>query len=82
MAGNYRGEKVVWLNTSESKIVNVKFIVPAEELSFWDVKTKPFIVVPDDFEVMIGSSSSDIKSSGYLTVNFFNLSSHVLEFCI
>ena len=54
------------LKPKESKTVS--FVVPAKELAFWDVKTKSFIVEPGDFEVMIGSSSEDIKSRGVFKV--------------
>jgi len=60
------GFERISLDINESKIV--KFIVPAEELSFWDVKTKSFVVEPGEFEVMIGGSSMDIKSTGQFKV--------------
>ncbi|MCK5456693.1 MAG: glycoside hydrolase family 3 C-terminal domain-containing protein, partial [Melioribacteraceae bacterium] len=61
------GFERISLGINESKIV--KFIVPAEELSFWDVKTQSFVVEPGEFEVMIGSSSNDIKSRGQFKVD-------------
>ncbi len=61
------GFERISLDTNESKIV--KFTVPSEELAFWDVKTNSFVVEPGEFEIMVGSSSNDIRSSGEFKVN-------------
>ena len=34
---------------------------PGEKLSFWDVKTHGFVVEPGAFDVLVGSSSEDIR---------------------
>ena len=39
----------------------VEFSVPVSELSFWDERTKKFIVEPGEFEVQVGASSRDIR---------------------
>ncbi len=54
------------LKSNESKTVS--FTIPAQQLSFWDVKTKSFMVESGDFEVMVGSSSNDIKTKGIVKV--------------
>jgi beta-glucosidase len=41
----------------------VSFTLPAEKLSFYDVKTKQFITEPGEFTVMVGGSSEDIRST-------------------
>ncbi|MCK5456786.1 MAG: fibronectin type III-like domain-contianing protein, partial [Melioribacteraceae bacterium] len=60
------GFERISLNPQETKTVS--FTVPAKELAFWDVKTKSFIVEPGDFEVMVGSSSNDIRTKGIVKV--------------
>ena len=47
----------------------VAFTLPGEKLSFWDVKTHGFVVEPGAFEVLVGSSSEDIRVQTRITVN-------------
>jgi beta-glucosidase len=54
------------LEPGESK--TIRFVLPAENLAFWDVNKKAFVVEPGKFEVMVGKSSSDIVSSGSFIV--------------
>jgi beta-glucosidase len=54
-----RGFERISLNPGEKK--TVKFEVPAEKLSFYDEKTHQFIVEPGFFDLMVGSSSEDIR---------------------
>src|SRR4030095_15403391 len=54
-----RGFQRVTLNPGEMKILS--FEVPAEKLSFYDENTHRFIVEPGAFDIMIGSSSEDIR---------------------
>jgi beta-glucosidase len=54
-----RGFQRVTLNPGEKKILS--FELPAEKLSFYDEKTHRFIVEPGIFDIMIGSSSEDIR---------------------
>ena len=44
----------------------VSFKLPYDKLAFYDVKTHGFIVEPGAFDVMIGSSSEDIRATGQL----------------
>ena len=55
-----RGFERISLKPGERKTVS--FTLPAEKLSFYDVKSKSFVVEPGQFEVMIGSSSEDIRA--------------------
>jgi beta-glucosidase len=42
----------------------VSFTVSPERLAFWDEKRKAWVVEPGAFEVMVGSSSADIRLKG------------------
>lgn len=53
-----KGFKKVQLNPSESKTVD--FSIPIEELGLWD-KDMNYVVEPGEFEIMVGSSSEDIR---------------------
>ena len=46
----------------------VSFTLPAADLAFYDVKTKQFIVEPGAFDLMVGSSSEDIRLRDRLRV--------------
>ncbi len=61
-----RGFERISLKPGERKTVS--FALPAEKLSFYDVKSKSFVVEPGQFEVMVGSSSEDIRAKGQLQV--------------
>jgi beta-glucosidase len=39
----------------------VQFVLPADELAFWDEKKGDFYIEPGTFNVMIGGSSEDIR---------------------
>ena len=39
----------------------VSFTVSPERLGFWDEKRKAWVVEPGAFEVMVGSSSADVR---------------------
>jgi beta-glucosidase len=56
----------VILQSGESK--HVQFTLPASQLAFYDVKTKSFTVEPGAFNVLVGSSSEDIRARTQLTV--------------
>jgi beta-glucosidase len=49
----------IGLKPGETK--RVAFSVPAERLAFWDERAKAWVVEPGAFEVMVGSSSADIR---------------------
>ncbi len=62
-----RGFERVSLKPGEKKTVS--FSLPAEKLSFYDVKRKAFVVEPGAFELMVGSSSEDIRAKAQFTVS-------------
>ncbi len=54
-----KGFDRVSLKAGESK--NVSFKIDKSALSFYDVKKKEWVAEPGDFEVLVGSSSRDIR---------------------
>ncbi len=56
----------ITLKPKETRTVTLT--VPAEKLSFYDEKTHGFVVEPGTFDVMIGSSSADIRLQGIIEV--------------
>jgi beta-glucosidase len=54
-----RGFQRVTLNPGETRHITIA--LPASQLSYYDVVTHRFIVAPGMFNVMIGSSSDDIR---------------------
>lgn len=44
----------------------VRFSLPAEKLAFWDEKTHAFHVEPGTFDILIGTSSEDIRTNAPL----------------
>jgi beta-glucosidase len=54
-----RGFERITLNPAESK--TVQFSIPAEKLAFYDEKQHRFVVEPGSVEILIGSSSEDIR---------------------
>ena len=54
-----RGFERISLKPGETR--KVKFSLPAEKLAFYDEKSHSFVVEPGSFEIMAGSSSSDIR---------------------
>jgi beta-glucosidase len=47
----------------------VTFILPAEKLAFYDVKKHAFVVEPGKYDLMVGSSSADIRVRDQIEVN-------------
>jgi beta-glucosidase len=62
-----RGFQRVMLEPGEKK--HVTLALPASQLSYYDVITHKFVVAPGLFNVMIGSSSDDIRLKADLEVN-------------
>ena len=46
----------------------VQFLIPAVELQKWDMKQQKWMLYPGDYNVLIGSSSQDIKLNSPLKV--------------
>ncbi|HEY2583624.1 MAG TPA: fibronectin type III-like domain-contianing protein, partial [Mucilaginibacter sp.] len=54
-----KGFKRITLNAGETQTVKLK--LPASSLAYWDVTKKSFVVEKEPVQLMIGSSSADIK---------------------
>jgi beta-glucosidase len=65
-AKQLRGFERVSLKPGEKKTVTLA--LPADQLAFYDVKTRGFVTEPGAFEIMVGSSSRDIRGKGRLEV--------------
>ena len=61
-----KGFERVSLQPGESKKVTIP--LAAEQLAFYDVKTHDFVVEPGEFEIMVGSSSRDIRGKAKFEV--------------
>jgi beta-glucosidase len=61
-----RGFQRITLKPGETKTVTLT--VPGDKLAFWDINTHQFLVEPGTFEVLIGSSSADIRLKGTFDV--------------
>jgi beta-glucosidase len=61
-----RGFQRISLNPGQQQILT--FSVPADKLAFYDEKTHAFVVEPGMFDLMIGSSSEDIRAKGQVEV--------------
>lgn len=58
-AKELRGFQRITLRPAEKQTVT--FMLPVEKLAFWDEKTHAFVVNPGAFELLVGSSSADIR---------------------
>lgn len=61
-----KGFRRLMLQPGESR--RVTFTLPVAELAYWDKNKKAFVVEPGQFEIQIGSSSKDIRSTGTFQV--------------
>lgn len=61
-----RGFERISLNPGQTKTVT--FTLPGEKLAFYDEKTHGFIVEPGAFDLLVGSSSEDIRLKTQLNV--------------
>jgi beta-glucosidase-like glycosyl hydrolase len=61
-----RGFQRITLKPGEKKTVS--FELPGSKLAFYDVNTHGFLVEPGAFDIMVGSSSADIRLTGQLQV--------------
>lgn len=62
-----RGFERISLKPGETKTVTLT--VPSEKLAYYDEKTHQFVVEPGTFEVLVGSSSADIRLKNTFVVN-------------
>jgi len=56
------------INLQAGQTKTVAFTLPAEELAFYDVTTSSFVVEQGTFEIMVGSSSEDIRLNDVVVV--------------
>ena len=61
-----KGFARVALQPGETK--RVTLLLAAEQLAYWDVKSKRFVVEPDRVRVTVGGSSADVRLSRELSV--------------
>jgi beta-glucosidase len=61
-----KGFMRVNLQPGETKTVNLT--LPAEQLAYWDVKTHAFVVEPGAYQLLVGSSSRDIRGKAKVEV--------------
>jgi beta-glucosidase len=61
-----KGFQKVSLN--QSKHSHVHLVLDARSLSYWDVKSHGWVVAPGAYQVMLGSSSRDIRAQGQFEV--------------
>jgi beta-glucosidase len=61
-----RGFQRITLKPGEKQ--NLTFKVPVEKLAFYDERTHGFLVEPGSFNIMLGSSSEDIRVTGQVEV--------------
>jgi len=65
-AKELKGFKRITLKAGETQTVSLK--LPASSLAYWDVTKKGFVVEKDNIEVMVGSSSADVKAEKMITI--------------
>jgi beta-glucosidase len=61
-----KGFKRIFLNAGESK--QVSLTLTKQDLAFWDVKTNGWLAEPGDYNILVGSSSVDIRQTGKVTL--------------
>lgn len=61
-----KGFKRITLKAGETR--NVQFTLPASDLTYWDEKTKKYAVESGTYELMMGSSSEDIRLKAEFSV--------------
>lgn len=59
-----KGFRKVFLKPGES--VDVQLQLTERDLSFWDVNTRRWVAEPGRFELMVGSSSADVRETAVL----------------
>ena len=62
-----KGYKKIQLKPGETK--SVSFALSEDAFSFWSEHSHAWVVEPGEFEVMLGASSSDIRSRAHIELN-------------
>jgi beta-glucosidase len=65
-AKELRGFRRISLAPNEKKTVTLA--VPAGKLAYWDEKSHAFVVEPGNYDMLVGSSSEDIRLTGRVKV--------------
>jgi beta-glucosidase len=55
------------LSLSPGQTQTATFTLSYDELAFWDSTSQKFVVKPGTFDIMVGTSSADIKLNGQIT---------------
>ena len=63
-----KGFQKVSLVDDASSCAGVAFELSAEDLSIWDSSAMAWVLTPGTYELMVGSTSQDIRLRGSLTV--------------
>lgn len=66
-AKELRGFQRVSLQPAEKRTLT--FTVPASKLAYWDESTHAFVVNPGAFDILVGTSSEDIRETARITVS-------------
>nr|GFD58447.1 hypothetical protein [Tanacetum cinerariifolium] len=61
-----KGFEKVFLKPGETKTVTIQ--LPADAFKYYDEAKKQWVLEPGQFEVLVGSSSRDIRQTGSLTL--------------
>ena len=61
-----KGSSRITLAKGQSQ--QVKFVLPAASLAFWDTPAKKYAVEQGGYEVMVGASSEDIRVKGEIII--------------
>jgi beta-glucosidase len=62
-----KGFKRITLAPNETQTVSIP--LTAEQLAYWNIRSKRFVVERDQVQVLVGSSSADIRAKGSVAVN-------------
>jgi beta-glucosidase len=65
-AKELRGFERISLAPGEKKTVSLA--LPVEKLAYWDEKTHGFVVNPGSFDILVGSSSADIRLKDQIAI--------------
>src|SRR5262249_13671181 len=57
----------VYLNRGET--THVQFVLDARSFSYWDVTSHGWLVAPGAYQILVGSSSRDIRLGGQINAD-------------
>jgi len=56
------------VNLQPGEVRHIEFALPINQLAYYDVRRHDFAVETGTFDVLVGSSSDDIRLKGILTI--------------